>query len=251
MSTQNESPVADLMSDLGISSDESNPVQEEESNNTEENDLSDSDTATPDKDAETSETSEETDTAKADTDTTDELAEMKAEIEKLNKRITDKDKYINELRQQGKQETQEQEVSTEEDDSFFDDPEGKYKEMMQQLKIANLRIDEQAYASGKADYWTLVTPDAIQDGFRKDPTFMEEFNKSARPYETAYEFLSKQKKTEADNTAALKEQIRQEILKEMGVEKTKKQVPPNINSMGKSPSGVSEAAADGFSSVFG
>lgn len=256
MATQsNTSPVSDLMEGLGINPEATtNDVVD---NDTNENDLSDFDTATND-DAEMSKASTDTDTPTGDTETGDEIGELKAmyekvmaELETANKRISDKDKYINELRQAKQNEqAQEQEVQ-EEEDSFFDDPEGKFKEVLNQLRIANLRIDEQAYASSRKDYWDIVNAEAIQDGFKNNPTFMEEFNTSNKPYEVAYEFLSKQNKQKADSEKALRESIRQEILKEMGADKPKKDVPPSINNVGKSLSGVSEAAVDGFSAVFG
>ena len=251
MSTpETNSPVSDLMQGLGINPEESNPVMEEESNSTTENELTDSEAATLEQDADQSEPQDETDTVEADTDTSSEMEQLKAELEKLNKRISDKDKYINELRQQKEQETVEETVS-EDEDSFFDDPEGKFKDLVNQLRIANLRIDEQAYAAGKADYWDVVSADSIQDAFRKDATFMEEFNASNRPYEVAYNYLSEQKTAQTKSQQELRDSIRAEIMAELGADKPKRDVPPSINNVGKSPSGVSEAHTDGFSAVFG
>ena len=93
MATQEDkSPVASLMEDLGIGSDDSTPVMDDDSKNPEQ---IDSDTPTLDEDGKVPEEAEETDTAKADTEPSeDEITALKAELEKANKRISDKDKYI-------------------------------------------------------------------------------------------------------------------------------------------------------------
>ena len=182
MTTQDNSPVATLMSDLGIGSEESTPTMEDNSNNSNESIANDSDTSTQSDDS--------TDKANAEipegnTETLEEkINKIQAELEKANKRISDKDRYINELKQ-GKQEEKEKEVLEveQEETTFWDDPEGNFKKIAEQLRIANLRIDEQAYASDKPDYWKVVNGESIQEAFKDDVSFMNDFQRSNKPYE--------------------------------------------------------------------
>lgn len=262
MATQEDkSPVASLMEDLGISSDDSTPVMEDDSNNPKENKSIDPDESTPNTDDNTAGEAEETDTAEADTETSeDKMTALKAELEKANKRISDKDKYINELRQgnTGKAETEKivGDDSASEDD-FWEDPEGNYKTLLKQLQMANLRIDENAYAMKHTDYFDIVNGESIQDAFNTNPEFKEEFNNSPQPYETAYTFLKANLETEQLNNKQQKEQleseIRDKVLAELGIDKDtpKKQVPPNMRSLGSTSTSKKDVAEDGFTSVFG
>ena len=262
MATQDDkSPVASLMEDLGIGSDESTPEMEEESNNPESNESNDADAPTPEEDGKAPEEAEETDTAEADTDTSeDELTALKAELDKANKRISDKDKYINELRQ-GKTEKTETEKTVGDDktvdEDFWDDPEGKFKDLLGQLHMANLRIDENAYAMKHSDYFEIVNAESIQEAFSTNPEFQEEFQTSSKPYETAYTFLKANLETKQLNDKQQKEQleseIRDKVLSELGIDKDtpKKKVPPNMQSLGSSSSTEKGASEDGFTSVFG
>ena len=250
--TQDSSPVATLMSDLGIGSDESTPT-EEESNNTNDNEsiANDSDTSTlTDDNADKS----NTETVEADTETLEEkITKIQADLEKANKRISDKDRYINELKQ-GKQEDKKDNVLEAEESTFWDDPEGNFKKMNEQLRIANLRIDEQAYASDKSDYWKVVNGESIQEAFKEDGTFMEEFQRSNKPYELAYEYLKSKTETkvqtETRTREQMKEELRKELLKEMGV-KDNREAPPSINSLGSNSSSKKPIVEDGFAAVFG
>lgn len=258
MATQEDkSPVASLMEDLGIGSDDSTPVMEDDSNNPEE---IDSDTLTPNTDGKVAEAAEETDTVKADTEPSDdETTALKAELEKANKRISDKDKYINELRQ-AKPEKEEKMVGDDETssgDDFWEDPEGNYKTLLSQLQMANLRIDENAYAMKNADYFDVVNAESIQGAFQTNPEFMEEFNTSSRPYEAAYKFLKANLETRELNDKQQKDQleseIRDKVLSELGIDKDtpKKQIPPSMRSLGSSSTTKEGGSDDGFTSVFG
>ena len=258
MATQEDkSPVASLMEDLGIGSDDSTPVMDDDSKNPEQ---IDSDTPTLDEDGKVPEEAEETDTAKADTEPSeDEITALKAELEKANKRISDKDKYINELRQ-AKPEKAEKMVGDDavaSEDDFWEDPEANYKALLNQLQMANLRIDENAYAMKNADYFDVVNAESIQDAFQTNPEFMEEFNNSPRPYETAYTFLKANLETKQLNDKQQKEQleseIRDKVLSELGIDKDtpKKQIPPNMRSLGSASTNKKGASEDGFTSVFG
>lgn len=250
MPTQDTSPVATLMSDLGIGSEESTPMEDNSNNTDNESIANDSDTSTLTDDS--TENSTVTDTQNSDTETLEQRMEkLVAELDKANKRISDKDRYINELKQ-SKQEVKEDKVLTDES-TFWDDPEGNFKKLNEQLRIANLRIDESAYASDKPDYWKTVNGQAIQDAFKEDATFMQEFQTSDKPYEVAYEYLKSRNETKAQTETRqreqLKEELRKELLKEIGI-KDKKEVPPSINNVG-SGSSKSTVPEDGFMSVFG
>ncbi len=259
MATQDDkSPVVSLMEDLGIGSDDSTPAMEDDSKNPEDtNDVNDSDAPTPDEDGKAEE-AEETDTAEADTEPSeDNITALKAELEKANKRISDKDKYINELRQATPEKVEKGDGETASEDDFWEDPEGNYKTLLSQLHMANLRIDENAYAMKNADYFDVVNAESIQDAFQTNPEFMEEFNTSARPYETAYTFLKANLETKELNDKQQKDQlesqIRDKVLAELGIDKDtpKKQIPPNMRSLGSASTGKKGGSDDGFTSVFG
>ena len=85
-----------------------------------------------------------------------------------------------------------------------------------------------------------------------DTEFAQEFNKSAEPYKTAYEYLKQKSQTKVTADEAYKDKIIKTYLEENGIApKEKKDVPPNLNGGGKSNSSPSKVASDGFASVFG
>ena len=252
--THDSSPVATLMSDLGIGSEESTPTMEDNSNNSNESIANDSDTSTLNKDDSADKANAEIPEGNTET-LEDKINKIQAELEKANKRISDKDRYINELKQ-GKQEEKEKEVLEveQEETTFWDDPEGNFKKIAEQLRIANLRIDEQAYASDKPDYWKVVNGESIQEAFKDDTSFMNDFQRSNKPYELAYEYLKSRTETkvqtETRTREQMKEELRKELLKEMGV-KNDKEVPPSINNIGSNNSTRKNVIEDGFAAVFG
>ena len=179
--------------------------------------------------------------------------ELKKQIEGLEKRISDKDEYINLLREQSK--SKEAEVSTEDvdtDTDFWDDPEKIVKDMQQTIRIQSMQIQETVYANTVENYWKTVNPEALKSAVATDTEFSKEFNSSNEPYRVAYEYLSNKTKAESEKTQSLREQIKAELLKEMGIDKPKKQGIPNIGNMGGSNNTkVSNESDDGFASVFG
>jgi hypothetical protein len=222
-------------------------------------------------DGEKSDTSTETDTPKeGDTETADDIEALKArlaELEKENeiakKRVSDKDKYINELKQ-GKQEEPQLEVELDGDDDFWDDPEAKYKAMVaqyeaikqtmeQQLLIANRRIDENAYALTHPDYYEIVTSDAVKAAMEADPEFAAEISQSNAIYETAYLYMKSQKETKAKQAESAEAELERKILAKYGInpEKATKQVPPSMKSIGNANGNRSESNVDGFAEMFG
>jgi vacuolar-type H+-ATPase subunit I/STV1 len=180
--------------------------------------------------------------------------ELKKQIEGLEKRISDKDNYINELREASK--ANEAEVGeTEEVDTsvdFWDDPEATIKELKETMRIQNMQTQEVAYASTVPDYWKTVNPEALKSAVATDTEFANTFNSSNAPYKVAYEYLVKQTETAKASEQSLREQIKAELLKEMGMDKPKKGAVPNMGNMGGASGGKrTESSDDGFSSVFG
>ena len=174
----------------------------------------------------------------------------------MEKRIADKDKYIEELRQASKQKEEEsskqQEVNTpEEEEDFWDNPEKTIKELKNTLKIQQLQIQETHYANTVENYWKTVNPEALREAVATDTDFAQEFNKSREPYKTAYEYLNEKAKKTVEKDMSLREQIRQEVLKELGVKSEKKEVPPVVTGGGKSTSSKPADSEDGFAAVFG
>lgn len=239
----------DYINEIGASEDQAVSDTEAEANNTEieesnEDFVQDSEEST----------SENID---SDTETVDEgeLVALKKQIAGMEKRIADKDDYINELREASKQkEVQEQSVDTNEvEDDFWDNPEEKYRSLQEQIRIQNLQIQETVYANTVDNYWKTVNPDALREAVATDTEFANKFNSSGEPYKLAYEYLTnkastKQKAHQSEIDAAVEAK-----LKELGVkQKEKREVPPSINTGGKSSSSTGkEAPDDGFAAVFG
>lgn len=265
MSTQPESPVANLLEDLGIGED--NPTQEIDGESNEDLNLSDSTDSSTSTDEQVSETDENTETAKADTSV---QSEMEAKLEELikkqetyEKRLSDKDKYINELKN-GKKEDEagSDEESEKETVEFWDDPEGymmkmqsKIEEANEATRIANLRLDESIYARDKQDYFDLVNQDNIVKAFEKDSTFRDEFQSSDKPYEIAYKYLKQNQEKITSEETSLREKIREEerqkVIEEMKKGKNK-DIIPSMSSIGSSSgSSKKDTPEDGFASVFG
>ena len=180
-----------------------------------------------------------------------ELDELRKQIEGLEKRVADKDDYINQLREQSKK--QEEEGSKEEvvddEDEFWEDPVAKYKELQKTIQLQQMQIQETVYANTVEDYWKTVNPDALKEAVATDTKFAQEFNGSKEPYKTAYEYLSAKKAQKVQSEQSLREQIRKELLAEMGKDKPKKETVPSI-STGSSGT-KSNIPEDGFASVFG
>ena len=201
----------------------------------------------------------------SDTEQNSELLQsLKSQIEGMEKRIADKDDYIAQLREASKQKEADNqqgdtEVSeTEDDDDFWANPELTIKQLKAELKeqreagrIQQMQIQETIYANTVDDYWKTVNPKALQEAVATDEEFMTEFNSSAEPYKTAYEYLKNKADTKAQSELSLREQIKKELQEEMGLTKEKKEVPPNINTGGKSGGTQKKASEDGFAAVFG
>jgi len=189
-----------------------------------------------------------------DKDTVPDMSEeLRKQIEGLEKRISDKDEYINTLRDNSKK--QEADTQTDNDDTtddFWDDPEKKFKEMQETMRVQQMQIQETVYANTVDEYWKIVNPEALQKAVATDTDFSKKFNGSNEPYKTAYEYLTKQTKdTEASNLS-LRESIKAELIKEMGLEPKKKRSGiPDMSKMGGSNGSKSTVSDDGFAAIFG
>jgi len=179
------------------------------------------------------------------------LDELKTQIEGLEKRVKDKDEYIDRLREESKQQEVEvtQEESVSEDDEFWEDPVEKYKELKREMHLQKLQTNEIVYASSVDKYWDTVNPDALRKAVATDTDFANTFNKSNEPYKVAYQYLSSKNVEKTASDKSLRETIRKELMAEMGVNKPKKETVPSTVNIGSS-NGKKQAISDGFASVF-
>ena len=229
----------DYAKELGISSEDTTPIVDVESNDTEDF-------------VQDSNTEESKEEASGNTEP-DISLELKKQIDGLEKRISDKDEYINLLREQSK--AQEADTSTEvgdtQSDDFWDDPEAIVKNMQETIRVQQMQIQETVYANTVDNYWKTVNPEALKTAVATDTEFQKEFNSSSDPYRVAYEYLSKQTETKAKESSTLREQIKAELIKDMGIkEAPKKKTMPNMGSLGGSNGTKTDAPDDGFAAVF-
>ena len=194
-----------------------------------------------------------TEDAEVETEQPSELAELKKQIEGMEKRIADKDKFIEELRAESKQKEAEQQVDTqkEEPEDFWDNPEQTIKKMQDTIRIQQLQIEETVYANTVEGYWKTVNQDALKEAVATDAEFAKTFNSSRDPYRVAYEYLINKAKSKAETEMSYKEKIKAELMKEMGLDKKTKEVPPTVNGGSKSASSKPNVSSDGFAAVFG
>ena len=232
--------MSDYIKEMGIDSTKATPETEAEVNNTEDF-VQDSNT----------------EESKVDTDgnTEPNISDgLQKQIDGLEKRIADKDDYINTLREQSK--AQEAEVNGDVDtetDDFWDDPEAKFNDMRETMRIQQMQIGETQYANTVENYWKTVNQEALKTAVATDADFADTFNSSNEPFRVAYEYLSKKTEAETASKQSLRDEIKAELLKEMGIDKPKKEAIPNMGDMGgkSSDKRKSNASDDGFASVFG
>lgn len=203
--------------------------------------------------------SEETD--KATEPESELILSLKKQIEGMEKRLNDKDSYINELREASKQrEAESQKVDTEQDEveSFWDDPEAIIKaqkaeiqKQNDQMRMQSLQIAEIHYANMVENYWSTVNPDALKEAVSTDPEFAKTFNNSPEPYKVAYEYLKDATSKKQAKEASIEAEYERKFKEKYGIKEQKRDVPPNINVGSKSQSSTKSAPEDGFASVFG
>ena len=200
-----------------------------------------------------------------------ELGALKKQIEGMEKRIADKDDFINELREASKQkEVEKQQVDKEDEPEvdYWDDPEGAMNKVNEKLSQQDATIQQQQlfiqeviYANTKEDYWKVVDPDgdgsyrAVKELAAADSEFAKQMNDSGgRGWNVAYDYLTTKTEAQSKSTEDAINAAVELRLKEMGVQsKEQKEVVPSINTGGKSTSSsaASEAPNDGFAEVFG
>ena len=203
------------------------------------------------------------DSEDAASDNTDKVTEpseldgLREQIAGMEKRIADKDDFINELREKAKAQEAEENSDTKdvevENVDFWDDPEGEFnavKKQLQELKdsIAQDKslITEQAiessYANTVEGYHELVTTQSVRAAAILDPEFDKSMQNSKNIYKTAYEYLSGK---EAEREA----KYRAKTLKDLNI-KEKREVPPSIGN-GSSKNSDSDNGISGFAEFFG
>ena len=185
------------------------------------------------------------------------MESLEKQIEGMEKRLNDKDDYIKSLQEKSKAEEQTTDTGDTEEATFWDDPESVVNDLKEtiekqnkSMKIQSMQIQEINYASTVDDYWKTVKPDVLNSAVATDPDFADKFRGSSEPYKVAYEYLKQKTDSSKIKENNLRESIKAELLKEMGLDKKKKDVPPVMNA-GSSNSDKSVANADGFASVFG
>jgi len=247
--SENVSIVDTLMEDLGMNDnleDSNTELSSDQSDNTDLNSEQDDNPTVEHK-------SELTNEKTVDTEQQSMLEGLQKQIEGMEQRMEDKDKYIDELRSKSK-ETESEENDTEdvEEEDFWSNPEDTIKKLQDSMKMQDLRLNEAVFASTVNDYWKTVNPDALKEAVATDTDFLKEFNGSKEPYKTAYEYLINKTKTKETSASKLREEIKAELIKEMGIKKEHTEVPPSLNNSGSSSgSSSSNNADDGFMSVFG
>ena len=203
----------------------------------------------------------ETEESQEDTAPNGQFEELRKQIEGIEKRLKDKDDYINEMREQSmskekaKQEPQEDDV-VDDEDAFYSDPIAYVKsikeEMARQQHIQQLQLAEIQFSNTVDNYWQTVNGKDLNEAIAADKDFAEKFNSSKEPYKDAYDYLIAKKAEKTKSEQSLREQIRAEerekLLKEIGSKK--KETVPNYKQFSGSSSSK-DAIDDGFMSVFG
>jgi len=195
-----------------------------------------------------------------------ELLDLKKQIEGMEKRIADKDAYIDELREMSKLREESKQKDTLDntdtdnevvEEDFWDDPIAYVNKMKaefdQKTHVQQMQINETIYANTVEDYWGTVNQDNLLKAIKSDDSFAEKFNSSKEPYKLAYEYLTEKKTAKAQSESELREQIRKEVMAEIGKTSTgkKQTVPSTTNMGGNSGDGKRNDAEDGFMAVFG
>lgn len=183
----------------------------------------------------------------------EQMLEQSKQMEMMQKRLNDSQDYIKTLKETAVEEPVEEKTVVEEED-FWDNPEGNFKnlqeeikslrqEILQKAEIDNATTVEEAYAKTVDGYYDTVNLAKVEAAAKLSPEFANSMKETSNPYKTAYDYLKGQ-------DTKLRDEIKAELLKEMNVKSTK-EVPPNIGSNGSSNSSSKKAPADGFAQLFG
>lgn len=187
-----------------------------------------------------------------------EMDELRKMVEGMEKRIADKDDYIEKLRQDSKS-NQEEEVSedngVDEEEDFWDNPVEKFNSLKRTMEIQQMQIQETIYANTVDGYWETVNQDALKEAVATDTEFADKFNKSKQPFREAYEYLSARKEQSKASEQSMRDKIREEERQKLMEEMKKgnnKEVVPSMSRIGSSSnSSKKENSEDGFAAVFG
>ena len=245
----------DFIEELGIGQEpnaENTESQQEE--NIDQSDSTDNESFVQDSET-ASETNED---ATKDTDPKgSEMDELRKMVEGMEKRIADKDDYIEKLRQDSKdnQEEVSEDNDVDEEEDFWDNPVEKFNNLKRTMEIQQMQIQETVYANTVDGYWDTVNQDALKEAVATDTEFSNKFNTSKQPFKVAYEYLSAKKEQSKVSEQSMRDKIREEERQKIMEEMKKgnnKEVVPSMSRIGSSSGSSSkEISDDGFSSVFG
>lgn len=188
----------------------------------------------------------------SDTEQTD----LEKQIEVMQKRINDKDDFINVLREQAqsKDTKKEPEVEAENEEGFWDDPEAAHAQTKQTVQELQFQLAETRFATKNPDYYDVVSVEAVNSAAASDADFAKEFNESDNRIEVAYTYLKDKSSKLAEaselTTKELEAKIRADIMAELKV-KPKKEAPSSVSNVGHSDGGKSQVPDDGFEAMFG
>lgn len=204
-----------------------------------------------------SENNSETEEKSGDTEPTDsEMAELRKMVEGMEKRIADKDAYIEKLREESQATSEEEAIENEgaEEEDFWDNPVEKFNELKRTIEIQQMQIQETVYANTVDGYWETVNQDALKEAVATDTEFANTFNSSKEPYKVAFEYLSAKKEQSKASQESLRQSIREEerqkILEEMK-KGTNKDTVPSLKKIGSNSGSTNSTADDGFAAYFG
>jgi hypothetical protein len=184
------------------------------------------------------------------------IAELTEKLAKAEGRMSEKDRYINELRNQNNKadKKEETESKTEAEDGFWDDPEKNFGDVKQTVEALQFELAETRYASQNPDYYDFVNLDAVQKAAAEDKDFANDFDTASNKFDVAYTYLKNKSeeiaKSETLSREELKAQLTEEIKAELNV-KPKKKAPQSVSGVGHAGTTGNEAPSDGFASVFG
>ena len=244
----------DFITELGIGQE---PNVEDTELTQEEN--TDQDNSNDESFVQDSETDSETEVANEDTEPNSEMEELRKMVEGMEKRIADKDEYIEKLRQESQAKEQSNDEGLEEDvvdeeEDFWDNPVEKFNELKKTIQIQQMQIQETVYANTVDGYWETVNQDALKEAVATDTDFANTFNSSKEPYKVAYEYLSAKKEQSKASEQSLREKIREEERQKLMSEMkkgTNKEAVPSMKNIGSNSGSSNQATEDGFAAIFG
>ena len=182
-----------------------------------------------------------------------EMASLQSQIEGLEKRMKDKDDYINKLKDGGDDKDDKKsddDTEDEDEETFWDKPEETIKGLQEQIQMQQIQLQESIYANGVENYFETVNGDTLKEAVSSDAEFAKEFQNSKEPYKVAYEYLTNKKTEAKTDLEAERAKMKEEILAEIKADSIK--APATISGLGGSnQDGNIDVPEDGFAAVFG